>query len=147
MLGVLRNGAGSAKLSSVIFSDIYKKIFHNLSIKCCLIVFRDIFCDIMARPRVQVPKKRERRPVERYDVLQCDEKHLLGSKKTDKWRKVKEKSERNAAYRKQVKEAKAKRKRAEARRRAAEAKKKRVAAKKEGAVAAKKKGAQAKNKK
>ena len=99
----------------------------------------------MARPRVQVPKKRERRPVERFDVLQCDEKHLLGSKKTDKWRKVKEKSERNAAYRKQVKEAKMKR--AEARRRAAEAKKKRVAAKKEGAVAAKKKGARAKNKK
>ena len=147
MLDVLRNGAGSAKLSSVIFSDIYKKIFHNLSIKCCLIVFRDIFCDIMARPRVQVPKKRERRPVERFDVLQCDEKHLLGSKKTDKWRKVKEKRERNADYRRQVKEAKAKRKRAEARRRAAEAKKKRVAAKKEGAVAAKKKGAQAKNKK
>ena len=99
----------------------------------------------MARPRVQVPKKRERRPVERFDVLQCDEKHLLGSKKTDKWRKVKEKSERNVAYRKQVKEAK--REKAEARRMAAEAKKKRVAAQKEGAVTAKKKGAQAKNKK
>ena len=106
----------------------------------------------MARARVQVPKKRERRPVERFDVLQCDEKHLLGSKKTDKWRKVKEKRERNVAYRKQVKEAKrekaeARRMAAEARRRAAEAKKKRVAAKKEGAMAAKKKGAQAKNKK
>ena len=139
MLGVLRNGAGSAKLS-VIFSDIYKKIFHNLSIKCCLIVFRDIFCDIMARPRVQVPKKRERRPVERFDVLQCDEKHLLGSKKTDKWRKVKEKSERNADYRKKVKEAKDKRKQAEARKRAAEAKKKRAAAaKKKGAASKKKK--------
>ena len=106
----------------------------------------------MARARVQVPKKRDRRPVERYDVLQCDEKHLLGSKKTDKWRKVKEKSERNVAYRKKVKEAKrekaeARRRAAEAKRRAAEAKKKRVAAQKEGAVAAKKKGAQAKNKK
>ena len=88
----------------------------------------------MARARVQVPKKRERRPVERFDVLQLDEKHLLGSKKTDKWRKVKEKSERNAAYRKQVKEAKAKKKRA------AEAKKKRAAA-------AKKKGAGCKKKK
>ena len=127
-------------------------------IKCCLIVFRDIFCDIMARAKVQVPKKRERRPVERFDVLQCDEKHLLGSVKTDKWSKVKEKSERNVAYRKKVKEAKmkraearrmaaeAKRMAAEAKRRAAEAKKKRVAAKKEGAVAAKKKGARAKNK-
>ena len=106
----------------------------------------------MARARVQVPKKRDRRPVERYDVLQCDEKHLLGSVKTDKWRKVKEKSERNAAYRRQVKEAKrekaeARRMAAEAKRMAAEAKKKRVAAKKEGAVAAKKKGARAKNKK
>ena len=106
----------------------------------------------MARARVQVPKKRERRPVERFDVLQLDEKHLLGSKKTDKWRKVKEKSERNVAYRKKVKEAKmkraeARRMAAEARRMAAEAKKKRVAAKKEGAVAAKKKGARAKNKK
>ena len=94
----------------------------------------------MARARVQVPKKRERRPVERFDVLQCDEKHLLGSKKTDKWRKVKEKSERNAAYRRQVKEAKDKRKQAEARKRAAEAKKKRAAAaKKKGAASKKKK--------
>ena len=113
----------------------------------------------MARARVQVPKKRERRPVERFDVLQCDEKHLLGSKKTDKWRKVKEKSERNVAYRKQVKEAKrekaearrmaaeAKRMAAEARRRAAEAKKKRVAANKKGTVVAKKKGKGAKKKK
>ena len=106
----------------------------------------------MARPRVQVPKKRERRPVKRFDVLQLDEKHLLGGKKTDKWRKVKEKSERNVAYRRQVKEAKMKRAEArrvaaEAKRRAVEAKKKRVAAQKEGAVAAKKKGAQAKNKK
>ena len=87
----------------------------------------------MARARVQVPKKRERRPVERFDVLQCDEKHLLGSKKTDKWRKVKEKSERNAAYRRQVKEAKDKRKQAEA--------------KKKRAAAAKKKGAGCKKKK
>ena len=39
----------------------------------------------------------------KFDI---DENHLLGSKKTDKWRKVKEKSERNVAYRKQVKEAK-----------------------------------------
>ena len=106
----------------------------------------------MARPRVQVPKKRERRPVERFDVLQCDEKHLLGSKKTDKWRKVKEKSERNVAYRKQVKEAKrekaeARRMAAEAKRRAAEAKKKRVAANKKGTVVAKKKGKGAKKKK
>ena len=94
----------------------------------------------MARPRVPVPKKRERRPVERFDVLQCDEKHLLGSKKTDMWRKVKEKSERNAAYRKQVKETKDKRKQAEARKRAAEAKKKRAAAaKKKGAASKKKK--------
>ena len=99
----------------------------------------------MARPRVQVPKKRERRPVERFDVLQCDEKHLLGSKKTDKWRKVKEKRERNVAYRKQVKEAK--REKAEARRMAAEAKKKRVAANKKGTVVAKKKGKGAKKKK
>ena len=120
----------------------------------------------MARARVQVPKKRERRPVERFDVLQLDEKHLLGSKKTDKWRKVKEKSERNVAYRKQVKEAKrekaearrmaaeakrmaaeAKRMAAEAKRRAAEAKKKRVAANKKGTVVAKKKGKGAKKKK
>ena len=99
----------------------------------------------MARARVQVPKKRERRPVERFDVLQLDEKHLLGSKKTDKWRKVKEKRERNVAYRKQVKEAK--REKAEARRMAAEAKKKRVAANKKGTVVAKKKGKGAKKKK
>ena len=106
----------------------------------------------MARPRVQVPKKRERRPVERFDVLQLDEKHLLGSKKTDKWRKVKEKRERNVAYRKQVKEAKrekaeARRMAAEAKRMAAEAKKKRVAANKKGTVVAKKKGKGAKKKK
>ena len=106
----------------------------------------------MARARVQVPKKRERRPVERFDVLQLDEKHLLGSKKTDKWRKVKEKRERNAAYRKQVKEAKrekaeARRMAAEAKRMAAEAKKKRVAANKKGTVVAKKKGKGAKKKK
>ena len=106
----------------------------------------------MARARVQVPKKRERRPVERFDVLQLDEKHLLGSKKTDKWRKVKEKSERNVAYRKQVKEAKrekaeARRMAAEAKRMAAEAKKKRVAANKKGTVVAKKKGKGAKKKK
>ena len=98
----------------------------------------------MARARVQVPKKRERRPVERFDVLQLDEKHLLGSKKTDKWRKVKEKSERNAAYRRQVKEAKMKRAEArrieaEARRRAAEAKKKRTAAAKKKEAGSKKK--------
>ena len=106
----------------------------------------------MARARVQVSKKRERRPVERFDVLQLDEKHLLGSKKTDKWRKVKEKSERNVAYRKQVKEAKrekaeARRMAAEAKRMAAEAKKKRVAANKKGTVVAKKKGKGAKKKK